>query len=195
MAITKVPTRRVGRTQCWTLARHAGKMNVRVVEPAAGGGWLLSSPPPRRIAALTLGDDRAMAHYEIRLAGSLPYEVLADLDHLTATRQPVHTVLSGILDQPTMQKLLARLELLGAHVVDVHNWRSLTPSELTYGSQDGQLARARYVPAACQNRGETADIELQPDDEHATRLGEAQLASYGDTTSQAVGRHVESPGD
>ena len=72
-----------------------------------------------------------MANYEIRLAGRLPYEVLADFDHLTATRQPVQTVVYGILDQPTMQKLLARLELFGAHVVDVHSWRSLTPSELT----------------------------------------------------------------
>ena len=71
-----------------------------------------------------------MVYYEIRLAGSLPCEVLADLDHLTAALQPAHTLVCGILDQPTLQKLLARLELCGAHVVEVRSRRSLTPSEL-----------------------------------------------------------------
>jgi hypothetical protein len=72
-----------------------------------------------------------MAHYEIRLAGSLPYEALADLHDLTAIPQPVHTVLCGMLDQSALRQLLARLELLGAHVVEVRNRKFLAPSELT----------------------------------------------------------------
>jgi hypothetical protein len=72
-----------------------------------------------------------MAQYEIRLAGTLPCEALADLDHLTASPQPVQTVLHGILDQSALRQLLARLELLGTGVVEVHKSNFLPPGQIT----------------------------------------------------------------
>jgi hypothetical protein len=66
----------------------------------------------------------AMADYEIRVVGGFPCEALAGLDQLTATPQPVHTVLSGRLNQSALKKLLTRLELLGTSVVEVRLLRS-----------------------------------------------------------------------
>ena len=60
-----------------------------------------------------------MAYYEIRVSGILPCETLAELEHLTADPQPVQTVLCGMLDQPTLKKLLTRLELFGAHIIEM----------------------------------------------------------------------------
>jgi hypothetical protein len=59
-----------------------------------------------------------MARYEIRVLGALPCEALRGLE-LLADPQPVHTVLTGMLDQAELTKLLARLELFGAHVIEV----------------------------------------------------------------------------
>jgi hypothetical protein len=60
-----------------------------------------------------------MAHYEIRVVGGFPCEALTDVDQVTATPQPVQTVLSGMLTQSALNNLLARLDLLGTHVLGV----------------------------------------------------------------------------
>jgi hypothetical protein len=60
-----------------------------------------------------------MVHYEIRVSGALPCETLAEAEHLTADSQPVQTVLFGMLDQTALKKLLTRLELFGAHLIEV----------------------------------------------------------------------------
>jgi hypothetical protein len=65
-----------------------------------------------------------MAHYEIRVVGGFPCEALVDVDQVTATPQPVQTVLSGMLTQSALNNLLARLDLLGAHVLGVRLLRS-----------------------------------------------------------------------
>ena len=52
-----------------------------------------------------------LSYYEIRVAGVLPSEVLRDLDRLTASVEPVETVVHGPLrDQAALHGLLTRLE-------------------------------------------------------------------------------------
>lgn len=65
------------------------------------------------------------AYYEIRVAGTLPPEVLVDFECLTISVQPVETILHGPMsDQAALHRLLARLELFGAQVVEVRRLRS-----------------------------------------------------------------------
>ena len=60
------------------------------------------------------------SHYEIRVAGVLPPEVLLDFERLSASVRPVETVLHGPLpDQAALQGLLARLETFGIQVLEV----------------------------------------------------------------------------
>jgi hypothetical protein len=60
------------------------------------------------------------SYYEIRVAGVLPPEVLLDFDRLTASVEPVGTLLHGPLqDQAALQGLLARLEAFGIEVLEV----------------------------------------------------------------------------
>ena len=60
------------------------------------------------------------SYYEIRVAGVLPPEALLDFDRLTASVEPVETVVHGSLrDQAALQGLLARLENLGVQVLEV----------------------------------------------------------------------------
>ena len=62
----------------------------------------------------------AQPHYEIRVSGVLPPEALLDFEHLTASVEPVETVLYGELaDLAALQGLLARLETFGANVLEV----------------------------------------------------------------------------
>jgi hypothetical protein len=61
--------------------------------------------------------------YEIRVTGTLPYQALDDLDNLTATQQPVQTVLHGMMDHADLKRLLARLELFGAPIVEIRRVR------------------------------------------------------------------------
>jgi hypothetical protein len=74
-------------------------------------------------AALASGNTEGQAvtsHYEIRVSGVLPPEALVDFERLTATVEPVETVLHGPLtDQAALTGLLQRLELLGVQVVEV----------------------------------------------------------------------------
>jgi hypothetical protein len=58
--------------------------------------------------------------YEIRITGIVPPEALLDFEDLTASVEPVETVLHGQLpDQAALHGLLARLEMLGVQVVEV----------------------------------------------------------------------------
>ncbi|HEX6527361.1 MAG TPA: hypothetical protein VF070_46220 [Streptosporangiaceae bacterium] len=60
------------------------------------------------------------SYYEIRVAGVLPPEALLDFDRLTASVEPVETVVHGLLrDQAALQDLLARLENFGIQVLEV----------------------------------------------------------------------------
>ena len=59
-------------------------------------------------------------YYEIRVSGVLPPEVLLDFERLTASVEPVETVVHGpIQDQAALQGLLARLETFGVQVIEV----------------------------------------------------------------------------
>ncbi|MBO0771564.1 MAG: hypothetical protein J2P35_08905 [Actinobacteria bacterium] len=67
----------------------------------------------------------ASPYYEIRVAGVLPPEILLDFERLSASVEPVETVLHGQLpDQAALQGLLARLELFGVQLVEVRRLRA-----------------------------------------------------------------------
>ena len=64
------------------------------------------------------------AYYEIRVAGTLPFEVLQDFELLSAAPAPVETVLHGPLpDQAALAAFLARLENFGASVIEIRRFR------------------------------------------------------------------------
>ena len=68
------------------------------------------------------------SYYEIRVAGVLPPEVLLDFDRLTASVEPVETVVHGPLqDQAALHGLLARLETLGVQVIEVRRLQGRDP--------------------------------------------------------------------
>ena len=67
-------------------------------------------------------------YYEIRIAGLLPPEALLDFERLTASVEPVETVLHGpILDQAALHGLLARLEMIGVQVLEIRRVRQRDP--------------------------------------------------------------------
>jgi hypothetical protein len=67
-----------------------------------------------------LGAAVPSSYYEIRVAGVLPPEALLDFDRLTASVEPVETVVHGPLrDQAALHGLLARLETFGVQVLEV----------------------------------------------------------------------------
>jgi hypothetical protein len=69
------------------------------------------------------------SYYEIRIAGVLPPEALLDFDRLTASVEPVETVVHGPLrDQAALQGLLARLETFGIQVLEVRRLRTDDPA-------------------------------------------------------------------
>jgi len=60
------------------------------------------------------------SYYEIRVTGVLPPEALLDFDRLTASVEPIETVVHGALqDQAALNGLLARLEAFGVEVIEV----------------------------------------------------------------------------
>ena len=60
------------------------------------------------------------SYYEIRVAGVLPPEALLDFEKLTASVEPVETVVHGPLqDQSALKGFLARLETFGVEVLEV----------------------------------------------------------------------------
>ena len=69
------------------------------------------------------------SYYEIRVVGVLPPEALLDFERLSASVEPVETVLHGPLqDQAALQGLLARLETFGIQVVE--EGRTLLPPRM-----------------------------------------------------------------
>ena len=69
------------------------------------------------------------SYYEIRVAGTLPPEALIDFERLTASVEPVETVVRGPLrDQAAMNGLLARLESFGVEVLEVRRLHGTAPS-------------------------------------------------------------------
>jgi hypothetical protein len=69
------------------------------------------------------------SYYEIRIAGVLPPEALLDFDRLTASVEPVETVVRGPLpDQAALQGFLARLEAFGIQLLEVRRLRARDPS-------------------------------------------------------------------
>jgi hypothetical protein len=75
-----------------------------------------------------LGGVVSSSYYEIRVAGVLPPEALLDFDRLTASVEPVETVVHGSLrDQAALQGFLARLETFGIQVLEVRRLRAGDP--------------------------------------------------------------------
>jgi hypothetical protein len=72
------------------------------------------------------------SNYEIRVVGVLPPEALIDFERLTASVEPVETVLHGPLqDQAALNGLLARLQTFGVQVLEVRRLHAPDPgSEL-----------------------------------------------------------------
>ncbi len=68
-------------------------------------------------------------YYEIRLAGILSHEALLDFERLTASVEPVETVLHGSLqNQAALNRLLARLELFGVRVLEIRRLQDREPT-------------------------------------------------------------------
>ena len=60
------------------------------------------------------------ANYEIRIKGRVGESVLLAFEGLTATTEPVETILYGpIPDQDALHELLTRLQSLGLEVVEL----------------------------------------------------------------------------
>ena len=73
------------------------------------------------------------SYYEIRVSGVLPPEALLDFDRLSASVEPVETVLHGpIRDQAALNGLLARLEAFGVEVLEIRRLHGQGPR----GQQD-----------------------------------------------------------
>jgi hypothetical protein len=65
-----------------------------------------------------------VSYYEIRISGVLPSEALLDFERLTASVEPVETVVHGQLrDQAALQGFLARLEASGIQLLEVRRLR------------------------------------------------------------------------
>ena len=68
------------------------------------------------------------SYYEIRIVGVLPPEALLDFERLTASVEPVETVLHGPLpDAAAVHGLLARLEEFGVEVVEMRRLHGRGP--------------------------------------------------------------------
>ncbi len=69
-------------------------------------------------------------YYEIRVVGALPPEALLDFERLTASVEPVETVVHGPLpDMAALHGLLARLEEFGAEVVEMRRLHDREPDD------------------------------------------------------------------
>lgn len=59
------------------------------------------------------------ANYEIRIKGRVGDSILLSFEGLTATTEPVETVLYGpVPDQESLHQLLAKLQSLGLEVIE-----------------------------------------------------------------------------
>jgi len=69
------------------------------------------------------------SYYEIRVVGVLPPEALLDFERLSASVEPVETVLQGPLrDQAALHGLLAKLETFGVQVVEIRRLHNPPPA-------------------------------------------------------------------
>jgi hypothetical protein len=69
------------------------------------------------------------SYYEIRVSGLLPPEALLDYERLTASVEPVETVVHGPLqDQAALKGLLARLETFGVEVLEIRRLHGQSPA-------------------------------------------------------------------
>jgi hypothetical protein len=76
------------------------------------------------------------SYYEIRIVGVLPPEALLDFERLTASVEPVETVLHGPLpDAAAVHGLLARLEEFGVEVLEMRRLHDRGP-----GGAEGQAS-------------------------------------------------------
>jgi hypothetical protein len=76
-----------------------------------------------------LGATVQPSYYEIRIAGVLPPEALLDFERLTASVEPVETVVHGPLrDKAALNGLLARLETFGVEVLEVRRLHERAPA-------------------------------------------------------------------
>ena len=83
------------------------------------------------------------SYYEIRVAGVLPPEALLDFDRLTASVEPVETVVHGPLqDQAALGGLLARFELFGVQILEVRRVHGANPPA---GAADSDAVPERDV--------------------------------------------------
>ncbi|MGD0928217.1 MAG: hypothetical protein ABR926_23835 [Streptosporangiaceae bacterium] len=70
------------------------------------------------------------SYYEIRVVGVLPPEALLDFDRMTASVEPVETVVHGALpDAAALHGLLARLETFGAQIVEIRRLHDREPDD------------------------------------------------------------------
>jgi hypothetical protein len=97
----------------------------------------MGQPEPRRGTVETRPSDSdplggavvSSSYYEIRVAGVLPFDALLDFDRLTASVEPVETVVHGSLrDQAALQGFLERLETFGVQVLEVRRLRTGDPA-------------------------------------------------------------------
>jgi hypothetical protein len=84
-----------------------------------------------------------LSYYEIRVAGVLPSEVLRDFDRLTASVEPVETVVHGPLqDQAALHGLLSRLETFAVQVTEVRRLHdTAVPPTVSAAAPEGRCAR------------------------------------------------------
>ena len=81
--------------------------------------WLRDGGTTWPYDSYLLGATVPSSYYEIRVAGVLPPEALLDFERLTASVEPVETVVHGPLqDQAALKGLLARLETYGVEVLE-----------------------------------------------------------------------------
>jgi hypothetical protein len=75
-----------------------------------------------------LGAGVPSSYYEIRVSGTLPPEALLDFERLSASVEPVETVVHGpIQDQAALNGLLARLEEFGVQVLEIRRLHGRDP--------------------------------------------------------------------
>ena len=108
-----------------------GDLTRVTISPAVSG----ARRPIKRdcgVLAAVISDRQGAAvpssYYEIRVSGVLPPEALLDFDRLTASVEPVETVLHGpIQDQAALNGLLARLEAFGVEVLEIRRLHGQDP--------------------------------------------------------------------
>ena len=68
------------------------------------------------------------SYYEIRVSGTLPPEALIDFDRLSASVEPVETIVHGpIQNQAALNGLLAKLEEFGIQVLEIRRLHGTDP--------------------------------------------------------------------